>query len=139
MKSTCAQTWLLVTIICLLAVGLTACTSEAEEYIQGKWGIGNAHYWTEWYFDEGFYWYETADTQDPLFERGRYSVVESGDDYIVLQLFDQEGGIPSIEDKVLLRIEFNRQEDSLHIRRGDFYRVNASSLEALATSQAPAP
>ena len=137
MKITC--TLRLLALISLLAVTLTACTSEAEEYIQGKWGIGNAHYWSEWYFDEGFYWFETADTPDPLFERGRYSVVESVDDYILLQLYDQEGGIPTIEDQVQIRIEFNREDESLHIRRGDFYRVGASSLQALATSRAPEP
>jgi hypothetical protein len=137
MQPTRTRTLRLLALICLLGVSLTACTSEAEEYIQGKWGIGNAHYWSEWYFDDGYYWFETADTPDPLFERGRYAVVESGDDYILLRLFDQEGGIPSIEEQVLLRIEINREEDSLHIRRGDFYRVSSSSLQALATSRAP--
>ena len=139
MTSTLTLTLRRLALICILSISLSACTNEAEEYIQGKWGIGNAHYWSEWYFDEGFYWYEIADTPDPLFERGRYSVVESGDDYILLQLYDQEGGIPTIEDKVQIRIEINREDESLHIRRGDFYRVSASSLQALSTSRAPQP
>jgi hypothetical protein len=127
----------LLVILCLLAVGLSACTSEAEQFLQGKWGIGDVHYWAEWNFDSGTYWYESGYTQEPIFERGRYRVIESGTDYIILELFDQEGGIPSIEDKVEIRIEFNYQQDSIHLRRTDYYRVNASSLEALATSRAP--
>lgn len=126
----------LLALICLFSICLTACTSEPEEYIQGKWGIGNAHYWSEWNFDESYYRFEYGYTSDPLVECGRYSVVEYGDDFILLELFDQEGGIPTIEEQVLLRIEINREEDLLHIRRGDFYRVSSSSLHALATSRA---
>jgi len=124
-------------VLVLLALSLTACASEAEQYIQGMWGIGDVHYWAEWNFNQGFYSYTTGYTPEPYHESGRYAVVESGDDYIVLELYDQEGGIPSIEDKVLLRIGFNRQEDSIHVRRGDFYRVSDPSLGALATSRAP--
>ena len=124
-------------VLVLLALSLTACASDAEQYIQGKWGIGDVHYWAEWNFNQGFYSYTSGYTQDPLHESGRYAVVESGDDYVVLELYDQVGGIPSIEDKVLLRIGFNRQEDTIHIRMGDFYRVSDSSLGALATSRAP--
>lgn len=137
MKTTFTRTLRILALISLLAVVLTACTSDAEEYIQGKWGIGNVHYWSEWNFDDSFYSFEYGYTADPLFERGRYSVVESGDDYIVLQLYDQQGGIPTIEDQVLIRIEIDREADSLHIRRGDFFRVSDSSLQALATSRAP--
>ena len=137
MKTTGYRDGILLIVIALLTFGLTACASEAEQHIQGKWGIGDVHYWAEWNFNQGFYSYTSGYTPEPFYERGRYSVVESGDDYIVLELYDQEGGIPSIEDKVLLRIVFNRQEDSIHVRRGDFYRVSDSSLGALATSRAP--
>ena len=137
MKTTRYRNYILLIVIGLLAFGLTACASEAEQYIQGKWGIGDVHYWAEWNFNQGFYSYTSGYTPEPLHESGRYAVVESGDDYVVLELYDQVGGIPSIEDKVLLRIGFNRQEDTIHIRMGDFYRVSDSSLGALATSRAP--
>ena len=127
----------LLAIACLLVMSLTACTSQAEQYIQGKWGVGDVHYWAEWNFDRGTYRYETGYTREPLVETGHYAVLESGADYIILELFDQEGGIPSIEERVELRIEFNFQEDSIHLRRNDYYRVSDSTLEALATSRAP--
>jgi hypothetical protein len=122
----------------LLVIVLTSCTqSPAEQFIQGKWAQGNVHYWAEWNFDNGTYWYEYDDTHLNIYQTGSYIVIESGEDYILLELVDQQGGVPSIEDKAELRINFNREADTVHIRRSDFTRVSSSTLKDLTTQQAP--
>ncbi len=124
----------------LLASLLTGCTqSVAEQFIQGKWAQGNVHYWAEWNFDNGTYWYEYDDTHQNIFQTGRYVVIESGEDYILLELVEQQGGVPTIEDKVELRITFDREANTVHIRRSDFTRVSSSTLKDLTTQQAPKP
>lgn len=123
---------------CALAITLTGCSkTPAEEFIQGKWARGNAHFWNEWNFDNGTYWYEYDDTHTNIYERGEYVVLESGEDFIYLELINRQGGIPSIEDKVELRITLDLENDTIHLRQNDFTYVTSSSLLELATQQAP--
>jgi hypothetical protein len=118
---------------------LTACSDPNDQFIQGKWADGNAHYWSEWNFESGTYSYEFDDTHasDYRFYIGEYIVLESGTDYIVLELINQQGGFTSIEDKDILRIDIDRDADKLKIRRTLFTRVFSSTLEELATQSAP--
>jgi hypothetical protein len=121
-----------------LSVFVTGCSRDpADMYIQGKWARGNAHFWNEWNFDSGSYWYVYDDTHSNLFQRGQYVVLESGEDFIFLELINQQGGIDSIEEKVELRILFDLENDTIHLRQNDFTRVITSSLIELATQQAP--
>jgi hypothetical protein len=52
-------------------------------------------------------------------------------------LFDQKGGIPSIEDRVEMKITFDPQADTIHLRRSDLTKVTTSTLKELTTRQAP--
>lgn len=123
----------------LLITLLTACSNELDQFIQGKWARGDVHVWTEWNFDRGTYsYYSDYDNNlTNIYETGRYSIIESGEDYLVLELFDQRGGVPSIEDRVELRIDIDREEDTIRIQRRLFDRITDSSLEALATARSP--
>lgn len=124
--------------ICLFVINLTGCTqSAAEQFIQGKWAQGNVHYWAEWNFVNGSYWYEYDDTHTHRYQRGHYIVEESGEDFILLELVDREGDDYSLEDKVEIRITFDSSGNSLHIRQSDYIRVSSSTLKDLTTQQAP--
>jgi hypothetical protein len=124
----------------LLAISvLTGCSNEQDQFIQGRWARGDVHTWAEWTFDRGTYTYyfDFDNNRTNTYETGRYSIIESGEDYLLLELYDQRGGIPSIEDRVELRIDIDREEDTLKIQRRQFDRVTDSSLEALSTARAP--
>ena len=130
--------WVLSLFLCAFAGILTGCSQNpAEVFIQGKWARGNVHFWNEWNFNNGTYWYEYDDTHSNIFQRGQYVILESGEDYIFLELINRQGGVASIEDKVELRIIFDLENDSIHLRQNDFTRVTTSSLIELATQQAP--
>jgi len=117
---------------------LTACLSDEEAFIQGKWGIGNAHYWSEWDFNNGVYYFSyTYTPQTTSYETGHYRVIEIGEDDILLELFDQEGSMDTIDEPVDLRIEFDSVGDMISISGKEYFRVSTASLEALGTSQAP--
>ena len=126
-------------ILAGLVIVLSACSDPNDQFIQGKWADGNAHYWSEWNFESGTYSYEFDDTHesDYRFFIGEYIIVESGDNFIILELINQKGGILSIEDKDILRIVIDREADELKIRRTVFTRVFSSTLEELATRRAP--
>jgi hypothetical protein len=118
---------------------LSGCSNEQDLFIQGKWARGDVHYWMEWNFDRGIYTYYFDYTNNVrnTYESGRYSILESGEDYLLLELYNQQGGQPSIEDRVELRIDIHRDEDTISIRRQLFNRVSESSLKALSTARAP--
>jgi hypothetical protein len=116
---------------------LAACSDAVELFIQGKWATGNAHYWTEWNFDRGTYSYQYDDGFTAIYETGRYRLVESDDDFITIELFNQVGGIPSIEERNEVKIKIDRDNNRVRIRNRDYTRVFSSTLEELTTRQAP--
>ena len=116
---------------------LAGCTNPSDQFIQGKWARGDVHFWEEWNFSQGTYLHIYDDTHDHRQEAGSYAVIEYGDNFIKLELFDQKGGIPSIEDKIELMIKFDRQAETLHLNRSDFTRVKSSTLKELSTQKAP--
>lgn len=130
-------------LICLglAALLLSGCMGEQEEWLQGRWAQGNVHFWAEWSFAEGLYSYSNDYTTIGTannYESGRYAVKESGEDYIVLELFDRSGNNPgALEENERLRIEFNLEQDSIHFRGNTYLRVTDSTLEALQTAEAP--
>ncbi len=116
---------------------LAGCSNEAEDFIQGKWARGDVHYWDEWNFDRGYYSHSYDDTHSQVFESGRYRIIDHGDDFISLELYDPQAGQRSIEDSNEINITFDKETDTAKIRRGEYTRVIASSLENLSTQQAP--
>lgn len=135
MKNT--SSLLLPVVFGLFALLLAGCAGETELYIQGKWARGNVHFWDEWNFDRGTYWHEYDDGHTHIYERGRYSIIESGEDSLLLELHDQEGALPSIEDRVELPITIYPETDTAKIHRQEYTRVLTSSLIELTTQRAP--
>jgi hypothetical protein len=121
----------------LVLLLLVSCNNPGDEFIQGKWARGNVHFWDEWNFDQGTYWHIYDNTHDHIEETGAYIVKEYGEDYVLLELYDQKGGIQSIEDRVELKITFDPETDTLRLRRIDYTRVDESTLRDLTTKQAP--
>ncbi len=116
---------------------LVGCSNSSDEFIQGKFARGDVHFWEEWNFSQGTYMHIYDDTHVHRQETGRYAVLDFGENFILLELIDQQGGIPSIEDRVELMITFDLQADTIHLRRGDFTRVSTSTLKELSTRQVP--
>ena len=125
----------------LAALALAGCMGEQEQWLQGKWAQGDVHYFAEWNFDAGYYTYAydyTANAISNRFERGRYAVIESEEDYITLELFNRKGSDPGLlEENESIKITINIEDDSIRFRGNTYVRVLSSSLEALQTSQAP--
>lgn len=139
-KSFRSTQFIVFTLVTLFAgFFLTGCSNENEQFIQGKWATGDVHFWSEWNFDRGYYtFYSDFDNnRSNVYQTGRYAIIESGEDYLLLELYGQQGGIQSIEDRVELRIDIDRDKDSIAVRRQEFVRVLTSSLEALTTARAP--
>lgn len=128
-------------VYAMLALLLSGCMSDQEEWLQGRWAQGNVHYWSEWVFVEGRYSYSydytTIGTANN-YESGRYAVKETGDDYIVLELFDRTGNNPgALEENEQLHFEIDVETDTIHFRGRTFLRVTGNTLEALKTAEAP--
>lgn len=128
-------------VYAMLALLLSGCMSEQEEWLQGHWAQGNVHYWSEWIFVEGQYSYSydytTIGTANN-YEFGRYAVKETGDDYIVLELFDRTGNNPgALEENEQLQFEIDVEADTIRFRGRTFLRVTGNTLEALQTAEAP--
>ena len=132
-KSLTLYFWLSSAVITLLV----GCTNPRDQFIQGKWARGDVHFWEEWNFSEGTYLHIYDDTHVHREETGRYVVLENGDNFVLLELFDQQGAIPSIEERTELKITFEQNSETIHLRRGDFTRVITSTLKELSTRQAP--
>jgi hypothetical protein len=130
-----------VVLLGLAALLLTGCMSEQEEWLQGRWAQGNVHIWTEWSFAEGLYSYSSDYTTIGTannYESGRYAVKETGEDYIVIELFNRTGNNPAgLEENEKMRIEIDLEADTIHLRNNTYLRVTASTLEALQTAEAP--
>jgi hypothetical protein len=116
---------------------IVGCSNPQDQFIQGKWARGNVHYWEEWNFSDGRYRHIYDDTHDHREETGRFLILEVGENHLLLELYDQQGALPSIEDRVTMKITLDHEQDTIHIGRGDFARVTTSTLEELATAQAP--
>lgn len=122
-------------VTCVLC--LAGCMSQSEQFIQGKWANGNAHYWAEWNFNAGLYSYYFDNGVTNIYETGRYSIVKSVEEYIDLELFNREGGIREMmEDRVEVRIAF-KPDGTININGGAYFPVSESSLSALETAMAP--
>jgi hypothetical protein len=118
--------------LCLLAAAavLSGCTDSNEAFIQGNWlnsspSVGGvtteSSVHTFWHFEDG-----SVDANSCCESRpgmvGRYRVVESEDDVLILNLYDieDETGLQSYE----LRIKIDRERETLFLQgAGPFIRV----------------
>ncbi|NUM48403.1 MAG: hypothetical protein HUU38_27155 [Anaerolineales bacterium] len=133
MKPTRSLSPLLLFTLLLLPFLLTACKQDPnEEFLQGIWEFANeagdersgrVHLFYRWQFSDGtFYVEQEIVMSKPSVSEGRYRILESSDNLIVLELFAVEGTfIPS--DPYELRIEINREDNTARFQRTLFNRV----------------
>jgi len=120
-------------IYCLMLVGLAACTPDPnEQFIQGVWAFANesgdersgaAHVFFEWQFSNGtFFIQQEIAMGNPLVSEGRYRILESKENLLILELFNVEGNY-IISDPYELRVEIDRENDTARIQRTLFERA----------------
>ena len=105
----------------LLVILLAGCISETEEYIQGYWYRGNAHFMDQWYFESGLFQHKSEVYHgDPVITAGRYRVLEFTDDRLVLELYDIE---LSFGDEIQqVNINIDPESDTIRVRTQIFER-----------------
>jgi hypothetical protein len=116
----------------LLVAILSACTSdENEAFIQGSWfyndlhiqqQIGESFSETYWTFDGGNYEVYTCCFVESH-QYGRYAILESDEDSLLLELFNIDGKFNSDRLQVLVKID--READTISLlRQGPFTRIS---------------
>ncbi|MCJ7659108.1 MAG: hypothetical protein MUO67_08160 [Anaerolineales bacterium] len=110
---------------------LSACTpDENDTFIQGSWFYNSQHIQeqisesfqeTIWAFDRGTY--ETDSCCFVKFQQyGRYDILESEGDKLILELFNIDGKFNS--ERVSIAITIDRQADTISLlRAGPFTRM----------------
>jgi len=115
----------------LTAALAAACRSDPnDQFIQGWWKHSDAHLGSivsekfqesVWRFDRGAYRFDTC----CMFEQhtfGKYSIVESEGDVLVLELFWQDGSYRP--EPAQINIVIDRQNGTLKVQRtGPFRRI----------------
>jgi hypothetical protein len=117
--------------VILLFSFLAACTPDQNEaFIQGSWyyndqhiedQVGESYEETFWTFDRGTY--ETHTCCFIKFQQyGRYDIVQSDGDKLVLELFNINGKLNT--ERVQVAITIDRQADTIRLlRAGPFTRL----------------
>ena len=123
---------ILLLVVSALVLLLSACTSdENEAFIQGSWfyndqhiqeQIGETFSETYWSFDRGTY--ETYTCCFMKFQQyGRYDILESEGDKLVLELFNIDGKFNS--ERAQIAVTIDRQADTISLlRAGPFTRMS---------------
>lgn len=121
MKKRNFQLTLLISGLLLLTL-LAACTSESEEYIQGYWYRGNAHFMDQWYFDAGAFQHKSeVFNGSPNITAGNYRVLEFTEDSLLLELYNL--GQSFGEDNQQITIEIDFENDTIHLSRQTYSRI----------------
>jgi hypothetical protein len=105
---------------------LTGCMGEEEQWLQGKWARGNTHFVSEWNFNAGNYssYFDYTNGVTPRAENGRYIIVETGEETLVLELFQRQGTHPELlEENQRIRFRINVEEDTIEYLGQTFERV----------------
>lgn len=116
----------------ILVSFLAACVSdENEAFIQGSWfyndlhiqqQIGESFSETYWTFDGGNYEVYTCCFVESH-QYGRYAILESDEDSLVLELFNIDGKFNS--DRFQVNVKIDRQSDTIQVlRQGPFTRIS---------------
>ena len=106
----------------LLTTLLAGCTSETEEYVQGYWYRGNAHFMDEWYFDAGKFSHKSEVFHgDPNITSGRYRVLEFADDRLVIEMYDIDLSFGDETQQIAIKI--NKGTDTIRISSQDYDRT----------------
>ena len=114
-------------LILVVATLLSGCMDANEEFIQGIWRYQSAHLdemTSEsaliiiWGFSGGTFSYDACCFNIDEHTTGRYQIVESSEDKIVLQLMNVRGSGANYEGAQVV-IFLDRENDTLKINRGD--------------------
>jgi hypothetical protein len=108
-----------------LMVLLAGCASDPnDQFIQGSWYFNDPHLnriagesalETTWTFDRGAYQvYACCFVRSTHF--GRYTILESQADTLVLELFNQDGSIKS--ERTSIKLVIDRENQTLKIQGG---------------------
>jgi len=117
-------------LLLLLILTLSACKLDSnEQFIQGTWEIAQAdvdNEFFQWEFNNGtFTRQQEIDRGDMLYTTGRYRLVESDADVLILELFDYSGDRISYENNPMtVKIEIDRADDTARITNTLFVRVS---------------
>ena len=105
----------------LLMILFSGCISETEEYIQGYWYRGNAHFMDQCYFVSGLFQHNSEVYHgDPVITAGRYRVLEFTDKSLVLELYDIE---LSFGDEIQqINVKIDNDLDTIRIRSQEYER-----------------
>jgi hypothetical protein len=134
--------------ISLLVLALSACALDPnEQFIQGTWSIARQSGGTsptseieffEWRFRNGTFLRQHEFSRGSvLVSNGRYRILESKGDVILLELFDIKGErFTYANNPVDIEIQINRDQDTIQIGRMWFERVlGFRSLSGRVTSR----
>ncbi len=106
----------------LLVILLAGCMSETEEYVQGYWYRGNAHFMDQWYFDRGIFKHKQEVFHgDPDVTSGRYRVLEFTDNSLVLELYDIDQSFGDEIQQINVKVDID--SDIIRIRSQDYERT----------------
>lgn len=116
----------------ILVSFLAACASdENEAFIQGTWfyndlhiqeQVGESFSQTTWIFDGGNYEVYTCCFVESH-QYGRYAILESSEDSLLLELFNIDGKFNS--DRFQVNVKIDRQSDAISLlRQGPFTRIS---------------
>jgi hypothetical protein len=122
---------LLLGVLALVAF-LSACVSdENEAFIQGTWfyndlhiqeQVGESFSETTWIFDGGNYEVYTCCFVESQ-QYGRYAILESGEDSLLLELFNINGRFNS--ERFQVNVMIDRDVDTIRVlRQGPFTRIS---------------
>lgn len=105
----------------VLLIFLGGCISETEQYIQGYWQQGNVHFADTWYFERGNFSHQTQyliNTANTT--TGRYQVLDSQEDSIILELYDID--LAFGDERNQIEIKLDPQKDTIRIRNQVYER-----------------
>lgn len=113
--------------ISVMLLIFSACSPDPNEaFIQGTWSITNelspagsasAIKYFEWEFRNGyFYRAQEIDPLNIIQSQGRYQILESDEDVLVLELFDIKGERFTYNNSPIdIKIEINRDQDTIQV------------------------
>jgi hypothetical protein len=107
---------------------LAGCRGDPnDQFIQGTWYFRDPHFndkpgesqqETWWAFDRGTYEFSSCCFVESE-EYGRYEIIQSEGDELVLELFHRDGRFNS--ERTQISITIDREEDGLKIQRGGLF------------------
>ncbi len=119
-------------MLCLPFLATGCALDPNEQFIQGRWEFVNTtgddrsgplHFYWSWVFDRGTFFEERLLGVSAINEymQGRYRIVSSEGDRMVIEIYDLHGTL-EYEENAQLWIEIDREADRIRIRQATFER-----------------